>query len=62
MVADRIRRATNLCLEVITDLNAGRVDQETKGVEDLHRSLEQACNRLKQLLKPSERQQINLPR
>src|SRR5277367_5794387 len=36
LVAERIRRTANLCLEVITDLEAGRVTNETKGVEELY--------------------------
>jgi hypothetical protein len=62
LTADRVRRATNLCLEMITDLDAGRVDHETKGVDDLYRSFEQACDRLKQLLKRGDRQPFNSPR
>jgi len=50
--ADRIRRATSLCLEVITDVDAARVNSETKGVDDLYRSLKLACDRLRPLLKP----------
>jgi hypothetical protein len=54
LIAERIRRATNLCLEVITDLDAGRVGAETKGVDELFRSLEQASDRLRHLLKSRE--------
>jgi hypothetical protein len=54
LVADRIRRATNLCLEVGADLAAGRVTSETKGVDELYRSLEQACDHLRHLLKSRE--------
>jgi hypothetical protein len=54
LVADRVRRATNLCLEVSTDLDAGRLTTETKGAEELYRSLEQACDRLRHLLKSLE--------
>ncbi len=62
LTADRVRRATNLCLEMITDLDAGRVDHETKGADDLYRSFEHACDRLKQLLKRGDRQPFNSPR
>lgn len=62
LTADRIHRATNLCLEVISDLDAGRVDHDTKGVDELYRSFEQACDRLKQLLKRREHQPFNSPR
>jgi hypothetical protein len=51
LAAERIRRTQNLCLEVVTDLDAGDVNAETKGVEELYRSLEQACDHLRHLLK-----------
>jgi len=54
LVADRIRRATNLCLEVGADLHAGRVTSDTKGVDELYHSLEQACDFLRHLLKNPE--------
>jgi hypothetical protein len=51
LAAERIRRTQNLCLEVVADLDAGDVNAETKGVEELYRSLEQACDHLRHLLK-----------
>lgn len=54
LVADRVRRAKNACLEVGADLDAGRLTNETKGVDELYRSLEQACDRLRHLLKSRE--------
>jgi hypothetical protein len=54
LVAERIRRATNLCIEVGADLDAGKVTSETKGVDELYRSLEQACDHLRNLLKSRE--------
>jgi len=54
VTSERIRRATNLCLEVIADADAGRVTPETKGLEELYRCLEQACDRLRHLLKSRE--------
>lgn len=54
LIAERIRRATNLCLEVVTDLDAGKVNDGTKGVDELYLSLEQACDRLRHLLKSRE--------
>jgi hypothetical protein len=51
LIVERIRRTTNLCIEVITDLDAGKVNDGTKGVDELHCALEQACNRLRHLLK-----------
>jgi hypothetical protein len=54
LTTERIRRATNLCFEVVTDMDAGRVTADTKGVDELYRSLEQACDRLRHLLKSRE--------
>jgi len=54
LVADRIRRTANLCLEVFTDIDSGKVSSDTKGVDELYRSLEQVCDRLKHLLKSRE--------
>jgi hypothetical protein len=51
LVADRVRRATNLCHELVADLDAGKMSTEIKGVDDLYDSLEQACDRLRHLLK-----------
>ena len=56
LVAERIRRATNLCLDLSADLEAGRVTKDTKGVDELQQCLEQACDRLSQILKSSEPQ------
>jgi hypothetical protein len=54
LTADRIRRATNLCLEVVTDIDTGRITADSKGVDDLYRALEQTCDRLRYLLKSRE--------
>jgi hypothetical protein len=54
VTSERIRRATNLCLEVVADTDAGRVTAEMKGLEELYRTLEQACDRLRHLLKSRE--------
>jgi hypothetical protein len=51
LVADRVRRATNLCHELVADIDAGKLSRETKEVEELFDSLEQACDRLRHLLK-----------
>jgi hypothetical protein len=51
LVTDRIRRATNLCHELVADLDAGKMSSETRGVDDLFNSLELACDRLRHLLK-----------
>ncbi len=54
LVTDRIRRATNLCREVITDIEAGKVTNETKGIDEFFRILEQAYDQLSNLLKRRE--------
>ena len=51
LVADRIRRATNLCYELVADIDAGKVSSETKAVDELYHSVEKACDRLRHLLK-----------
>jgi len=51
LVAERVRRATNICLEIGADLDAGRLTNETKGVGELCRSLEQTTDRLRHLQK-----------
>ncbi len=54
LVGERVRRATNICLEISADVEAGRLTNETKGVEDLYRAIEQTCDGLKHLLKSLE--------
>ena len=51
LAAERIRRTINLCMEVITDLDAGRVKNESKGVEELYGAMEQLRDRLRRVLK-----------
>ena len=51
LVAGRVRRATNLCHELVADIDAGNMSSETKEVEELYDCLEQACDRLRHLLK-----------
>jgi hypothetical protein len=48
LAADRIRRTNDLCLEVIADLDAGRVRPESKSVEELQRAIQQLQQRLRQ--------------
>lgn len=50
LVADRIRRATNVCHELVADMDALKVPRDTKEVEDLYDSLEQVRDRLSRLL------------
>jgi hypothetical protein len=54
LVAERVRRATNICLEISADLDSGRLTTATKGIEELYTSMEQACDRLRHLLKSRE--------
>src|SRR5260370_22881819 len=54
LTTERIRRATNLCLEVVTDLDAGGVTPDIKAVDELYRALDQACDHLTHLLKSRE--------
>lgn len=54
LTSERIRRATNILLEVITDLESGRVSGETKGVQEFFNSVEQAYNRTRVLVKRRE--------
>jgi len=49
LASDRIRRTINICLEVIEDLDAGRLKNESEGVEELYRALEQLHDRLRQV-------------
>jgi hypothetical protein len=52
--ADRLARTADLCVEVLADLNAGRIHADTKGLEEYCRSLEDTLSRLKPLLPQSE--------
>ena len=45
--ADRIRRATSVCLDVIADLDAGRIRQDSGNVEELVRVIHQLQQRVK---------------
>ena len=49
LVTERIRRATNLCAEVLTDLECGKISAETKGVDDFLRCVEQTHDQLRPL-------------
>ncbi|HET6176381.1 MAG TPA: hypothetical protein VFE61_05575, partial [Candidatus Sulfotelmatobacter sp.] len=57
LATDRIRRAINLCLEVVADLDAGRVQQESNNVHELQQALQHLQQRLRQSgkLQPSVR-------
>jgi hypothetical protein len=51
LIEARVRRISNLCLDLTADIDGGKVSSGTKGVDELFRSLEQACDRLRHLLK-----------
>jgi hypothetical protein len=51
LAVERIGRTISLCMEVITDADAGRVKNESKGVEELYRTIEQLRDRLRRVLK-----------
>ena len=50
LVGERMRRTINFCLEVITDFDAGRITEETKGLAELLESVEQISQRFRNLL------------
>jgi hypothetical protein len=52
LVGERIRRTINFCLEVITDFDAGRITEDTKGLTELLESVEQISQRFRSLLTP----------
>lgn len=54
IAAERARRATNLCLEVASDMDAAKSSKEPKVMSEAYRGLQQACDRLRQLRKRQE--------
>lgn len=51
LVASRVRRGTNFCHELIADIDAGKLSDRTKEIDELYTSLELACDRLRHLVK-----------
>lgn len=47
LATDRIRRTINLCVEVLADLDAGRLKSESTGVDDLYRTIEDLHDRIR---------------
>jgi len=47
LATHRIRRTSNMCLEIVADLDAGRVGPESEIIEELQRTLECLQQRLK---------------
>jgi hypothetical protein len=54
IAAERARRATNLCLEVASDMDAAKSSKEPKVMSEAYRGLQQACDRLRLLRKRQE--------
>ena len=54
IASERARRATNLCMEVASDMDAAKSSKQPVAVSESYRSLLTACDRLKQLLKRQE--------
>jgi hypothetical protein len=55
IAGERARRATNLCLEVASDMNAAsKSAKQPTIVAESYRGLQQACDRLRQLIKRQE--------
>jgi hypothetical protein len=54
ITGERARRATNLCMEVASDMDAAKSSKQPAAVSESYRSLLTACDRLKQLLKRQE--------
>jgi hypothetical protein len=52
LVGERIRRTMNLCLEVMTDFDGGRITKDTKGIGELQELLSKASLRLRSLHVP----------
>ena len=54
IAGERARRATNLCMEVASDMDAAKSFKQPAAVSESHRALITACDRLRQLLKRQE--------
>jgi hypothetical protein len=48
LAIDRTRRTVNLCVEVVADLDAGRLKNNSKGVDELYRAIEDLHDRIRQ--------------
>jgi len=49
LATGRVRRTINLCLEVVADLDTGRVKDESQDVDEFYRAFEYLHERLRQL-------------
>jgi hypothetical protein len=64
IATERARRATALCLEVASDVDAGSATgPDAKGMHESYNALQQACDRLRVLIKrqDSERHMVGRP-
>jgi hypothetical protein len=63
LAAERVRRAANLCVAVLADLDADRVAQDSKEVEELHRAMQRLQRRLREgaNVQPSTRARHDRP-
>ncbi len=50
LTADNIHRATNICSGLFADIDAGKINTTTKGVDEFYRCIEQICSRLQHSL------------
>jgi len=48
LAVDRVQRAASVCLDLVADVDAGRLRPESKGVEELMRAMQQLQQRLRQ--------------
>jgi hypothetical protein len=59
LATDRIRRASNLCLEAIADVDAGHISQESKTVNELLQATQHLQQRLRQGSKAEATTRLN---
>jgi hypothetical protein len=59
LATDRVRRASDLCLEVIADIGAGRIRQESKTLDELKRAMQHLQERLRQVGKAEVTARLN---
>jgi hypothetical protein len=52
-IANRIRRASSVCLNLVADLDAGHIRQDSGAIEEVAGTVQQLQQRLKQRSKPA---------
>jgi len=60
LATDRIRRASNLCVEAIADLDAGHIRQESNSVNELKQAMQNLQQRLRQGVKAEKTLRLNV--